>query len=247
MVKSKLYEIMKNLDVEEEDKQETNNNDNEPKPPEHASGTTFKEKINVLSSTCSKLNEKINNCEKKLNGLTKGIKDDIRQNLKNETGKVVEDFKRKLDSFTSKFEHELKNKIDQMGLSSFEHKINNKFYGDLREKLDKHELRKNNNVINRKIDSLENKISKTLVDTIIDLQMDDAPLLVKKGSKHVDKCASCGQSIQVNNNTYVSNGEMNMNMMNRTISKFRPSTKFSIKDKEKEKKLPDINEKNSNK
>jgi predicted nucleic acid-binding Zn-ribbon protein len=247
MMKSKLYEIMKNLDVEEEDKQETNNNDNEPKPPEHASGTTFKEKINVLSSTCSKLNEKINNCEKKLNGLTKGMKEDIRQNLKNETGKVIEDFKRKLDSFTSKFEHELKNKIDQMGLSSFEHKINNKFYGDLREKLDKHELRKNNNVINRKIDSLENKISKTLVDTIIDLQMDDAPLLVKKGSKHVDKCASCGQSIQVNNNTYVSNGEINMNMMNRTISKFRPSTKFNIKDKEKEKKLPDINEKNSNK
>lgn len=74
--------------------------------------------------------------------------------------------------------------------------------------------------------------------------MDDAPLLVKKGSKHVDKCASCGQNIPLSNSTYVSNGEINMNLMNRTISKFRPSTKYNIKDN---KKLPDINEKSSNK
>ena len=244
MVKSKLYDIIKNLDVEEENAPDPNQGESVPAAPDHASGTTFKEKINALTANCNKLNDKIFILEKKLNSINKGIKDDIRQNLKNETGKVIEDFKRKLDSFTSRFEHELKNKIDQMGLSSFEHKINHKFYGDLQGKLDKNELRKNNNVINRKIDSLENKISKTLVDTIIDLQMDDAPLLVKKGSKHVDKCASCGQNIPLSNSTYVSNGEINMNLMNRTISKFRPSTKYNIKDN---KKLPDINEKSSNK
>ncbi len=244
MVKSKLYDIIKNLDVEEENVPDPNQGDNVPAAPDHSSGTTFKEKINALTATCNKLNEKNAILEKKLNSINKSIKDDIRQNLKNETGKVIEDFKRKLDSFTSRFEHELKNKIDQMGLSSFEHKINHKFYGDLQGKLDKNELRKNNNVINRKIDSLENKISKTLVDTIIDLQMDDAPLLVKKGSKHVDKCASCGQNIPLSTSTYVSNGEINMNLMNRTISKFRPSTKYNIKDN---KKLPEINEKGSNK
>lgn len=37
-----------------------------------------------------------------------------------------------------------------MGLKSFENKITNKFYG-VREKLDQNELRKNNNVINRKM------------------------------------------------------------------------------------------------
>ncbi len=244
MVKSKLYDIIKNLDVEEENVPDPNQGETVPAAPDHSSGTTFKEKINALTANCNKLNDKIFILEKKLNSINKGIKDDIRQNLKNETGKVIEDFKRKLDSFTSRFEHELKNKIDQMGLSSFEHKINHKFYGDLQGKLDKNELRKNNNVINRKIDSLENKISKTLVDTIIDLQMDDAPLLVKKGSKHVDKCASCGQNIPLSTSTYVSNGEINMNLMNRTISKFRPSTKYNIKDN---KKLPEINEKGSNK
>ena len=38
---------------------------------------------------------------------------------------------------------------------------------DLKDKLNKNDLKKNNLSINKKIDKLENKISKTLVDTII--------------------------------------------------------------------------------
>ena len=50
--------------------------------------------------------------------------------------------------------------------------------------------------LNKKIDSLENKISKTLVDTIIDLQMDEAPLLIKKNSRNYELCASCNQPVK---------------------------------------------------
>ena len=46
----------------------------------------------------------------------------------------------------------------------------------------------------KQIENLENKISKTLVDTLIDLQLDDAPLLVKK-SAQADKCGSCNQIV----------------------------------------------------
>lgn len=41
---------------------------------------------------------------------------------------------------------------------------------------------------------MENKISKTLVDTLIDLQLEDAPLIVKKGILG-DKCGSCNQNL----------------------------------------------------
>ena len=44
---------------------------------------------------------------------------------------------------------------------------------------------------------MENKISKTLVDTLIDLQLEDAPLLVKKGILG-DKCGSCNQVLNSN-------------------------------------------------
>jgi chromosome segregation ATPase len=235
--KAKLYELAKNLEGSEEEEDipiNPNPNENAPTVQEpHQSGMTFKEKINVLTATCQNLSEKVKVLEKKNQALTREVKDDIKQNLKNETQKVVDNFKLKLDSFSNKFEHELKNKIDHMGLSSFEHKMSNKFYGDLREKLDKNELRKNNNVINRKIDSLENKISKTLVDTIIDLQMDDQPLLLKKNAKNIDKCASCGQNLPI---PYYDQVNMNQSASLNKTSKF----KYTINNKDK---LPDINEK----
>ena len=67
---------------------------------------------------------------------------------------------------------------------------------------------KSNFVINKKIDTLENKISKTLVDTIIDLQMDEAPLIIKKTPNNLEICASCNQLIQKDKG-YISNTEQN--------------------------------------
>ena len=45
---------------------------------------------------------------------------------------------------------------------------------------------------NKKIDNLENTISRTLVDTLIDLQMEEAPLMTKNRyfEDVVQKCAS---------------------------------------------------------
>jgi len=60
-------------------------------------------------------------------------------------------------------------------------------------------LKKKTNVINKKIDSLENKISQTLVDTIIDIQMDEAPLIIKKNSRNLEICASCNHLLKRNN------------------------------------------------
>lgn len=200
-VKFRINEISKAIEGDEEDNQNPMGNGEQTVQP---IGGTFREKINILTSTCTSLNEKVNNLEKKAAAMSKEVKDDVKASLKVETSKVIENFKTKLDSFTSRFDHELRNKIDLIGLSSFENKINNKLYIEMRDKLDKSELKKNNHVINRKIDSLENKISKTLVDTIIDLQMDDQPLIVKKNCKNVEKCASCNQPLPKNEMYYSS-------------------------------------------
>ena len=163
----KIEDIVKNIegqpndDDEEEEKGQNNN----------IAVTTY-EKIKLLNRTCQTLNNKISSLENRSRSITKEVKDDVKQNLKIETGKIMQQFRNKLDGFTTRFEYELRNKIDQIGLTDFENKMNNKFYVDLREKLDKTDLKKNNNMLNRKIDNLESKISKTLVDTIIDLQMD---------------------------------------------------------------------------
>ena len=215
--KAKILELSKNIEGNEEEEEEDSQN-NIP--------GTIKDKFKFLNRTCQTLNNKLLSLEIKNKNITKEVKDDLKQNLKNETSKIMQQFKQRLESFTNKFEHELKNKIDQMGLSEFETKINNKFHIDLREKLDKNELKKNNNVIKRKIDNLENKISKTLVDTIIDLQMDDQPLIIKKNGNGVDICASCNQPYS-RNNSLIPTGDffsanlsnLNMNMSKKNINK----------------------------
>ena len=191
--KKKFNEIIRTIngdEDEEEDEEDVKNG---------LAGFCLKKKINLLINKFHELFNKIVSVQNKNNALTKEIKEEVKQNLKNETLKVVEDFKLRLENFTAKFEIELRNKIDRGGLSVFEDKLNSKLKIDLKEKLDRTELKKNNNVIKRKIDSLENKISKTLVDTIIDLQMDEAPLIVKKNCNNFELCASCNQPFKKGN------------------------------------------------
>ena len=140
----------------------------------------------------------------------------------------MQQFKLRLESFTNRFEHELKNKIDQIGLTDFENKINNKFHIDLKEKLDKNELKKNNNLIKRKIDNLESKISKTLVDTIIDLQMDDLPLIIKKNGNGVDVCASCNQPLSRNNNAFSGGEYLTTSIGNMNLSRIKNSNRSLV-------------------
>ena len=198
--------------------------------------TCVRGKIEITEKLINTINDKINSVEAKYKSITKEIKDDIKSNLKLESIKTVNQFREKLEIFSRRFEEELRNKIDQMGLNNFEKRINSKFYYDLKDKLNRQEMQKNNNLINRKIDSLENKISKTLVDTIIDLQMDEAPLIVKKAPNNLEVCASCNQVIpkEIENKSIINNDLINQSnpntnksininkfMSNSTNNKFR--------------------------
>ena len=203
----KINELFKIINGDEEDE------DDEEEKKNALAGFCINKKINILITKFNELYNKLISVQNKNNSLSREIKEEVKQNLKTETLKVVEEFKSKLDSFTYKFENELRGKIDRSGLSVFEDKMSSRFRTDLKEKLDKSELKKNNYVIKRKINNLENKISKTLVDTIIDLQMDEAPLIVKTNAQNVELCASCNQALKKNffctDRNFSRNNEMN--------------------------------------
>ena len=204
-----------NLDKEESE-------DNE----ENYDPQSLKGKIEITEKLFNTMSEKITSIEGKYKSITKEIKDEIKSNLKVESIKTVNQFREKLELFSRRFEEELRNKIDQMGLNHFEQKMNTKLYYDLKDKLNRNEMQKNNNLINRKIDSLENKISKTLVDTIIDLQMDEAPLIVKKAPNNLEICASCNQVIlkEKDNKSVMTTEQMSQSHLNNnknlSINKF---------------------------
>ena len=208
--KKKIFELNQIINGNTE-KEEMDDEDEENYDP-----MSLKGKIVITEKLINTLNDKIAVVEGKYKSITKEIKDDIKSNLKVESIKTVNQFREKLEIFTRRFEEELRNKIDQMGLNNFEKKMNTKIFFDLKDKLNRQEMQKNNNLINRKIDSLENKISKTLVDTIIDLQMDEAPLLVKKAPNNYDICASCNQIIlkEKENKSIISTEPMSQSNLN---------------------------------
>ena len=208
--KKKIFELNQIINGNTE-KEEMDDEDEENYDP-----MSLKGKIVTTEKLINTLNDKIAVVEGKYKSITKEIKDDIKSNLKVESIKTVNQFREKLEIFTRRFEEELRNKIDQMGLNNFEKKMNTKIFFDLKDKLNRQEMQKNNNLINRKIDSLENKISKTLVDTIIDLQMDEAPLLVKKAPNNYDICASCNQIIlkEKENKSIISTEPMSQSNLN---------------------------------
>ena len=196
--KKKLQNVIKILgdfDYKKFEEDKEKNGEEKKSIDNQLSEETVKGKIDFITDYIGKLNNNLTKVDKRLGSITKDIKDDIKSSLKVDTYKVVEQFKLKLNSFTEKFESELKTKIDKMGLNAFESNLNKKFSLNLKDKLSKNDLKKNNIIIGKKIDTLENKISKTLVDTIIDIQMDDVPLIIKKNQRNVDLCASCNRPI----------------------------------------------------
>ena len=116
-----------------------------------------------------------------------------------ESERILDEFKRDLKISIGKIEQQLKDKIDRVSLDDMGRKLDGKYAPELKNKIDKKDLKANNNKMIKKIGDLENKISKTLVDTLIDLQMEDAPLILKKGV-FGDKCGSCNQYVQDKNN-----------------------------------------------
>ena len=193
-LKFDIDEITKQLEGDTDDKKDTKD-DHRPKQ------GSLREHINVIGSRVLSLSSSFEKLEKRVENINRDILNIVKRDLKAESTRILEEFKGDLKVSISKIEEQLRNKVDRFGLVEFGQRIDNKLSNEMRNKIDRGDLTKNNHYINRKIDSLENKISRTLVDTLIDLQLDEAPLMIKKNLRYVDRCASCNQVLP-SNNTY---------------------------------------------
>ena len=126
----KIGEVIREIegsDNEEEDQEDNKKN--------KLNEGTIKERLSRLSNLFYEIKDRAVMLEKKNNSFNREIKEDVKSHLKIETTKIVEQFKNKLSIFTHKFEDELNNKIDQIGLYSFEKKINSKLYYELKDRI----------------------------------------------------------------------------------------------------------------
>ena len=215
-------------------------------------GNSIKEEIKIHNDYLKKLSEGINKVNSRIDNLNKETLLMIKKDLKNDSNFVLEEFKNGLKTTLGKIKFELKEKVDKLGLDEFRNQMNNQFLSEIKGKIDKKEMDRNNIIINKKIDTLEGKISRTLVDTLIDLQMDENPLVVKRSFKElgVQKCAACNQTLPFTDRIMGfnlgsgSSANMNMGVMNSTAgsSNFKKVTKqkINVAGEKKEGKLPEI-------
>jgi hypothetical protein len=169
--------------------------DKNKKPINNQKSYSFSEAINTISQRLNINNGKIDKVIDRQNNINSEILTKLKKDLSPQSEKVLDEFRADLKVSIGKIEDQLRMKVDRLSLDEFGRKMDNKLNNEFNKKLDRNDLKKNNNLINRKIDTLENKISRTLVDTLIDLQMDDAPLIVKKSMNGGEKCASCNQVV----------------------------------------------------
>ena len=200
-------------------------------------GTSIKEEMTIHGNYLKKLSEGLNKVNSRINNLNKETLVLIKKDLKNESNFILEDFKSGLKDSINRIETQLRDKVDKLGLDEFWNKINEQLIAEMKEKIDKKEMNKNNQYLKRKIDNLEGKISRTLVDTLIDLQMDEAPLMVKRNFREITekKCASCGQNLPNINSGMMSNSS-DFNSLG-GISQYKIFKPRNINDKDK---LPEI-------
>lgn len=156
---------------------------------------SLKEILKLSLIVLKKNFEKIENVNDRQNNMNNDILNKVKKDLGQESGKILDEFRTDLKVSIGKIEDQLREKVDRFSLDEFGRRVDTKLNTEINKKIDRTDLKKNNNIINKKIDTLENKISKTLVDTLIDLQMDEMPLIIKK-SMNGEKCASCNQFMQ---------------------------------------------------
>ena len=114
-------------------------------------GTSIKEEMSIQSNYLKKLSEGLNKINSRINNLNKEILAMIKKDLKNESNLILEDFKSGLKDSIGKIERQLKDKVDKLGLDEFWNKINDQLVSEMKEKIDKKELNKNNMLLKRKI------------------------------------------------------------------------------------------------
>ena len=193
---------------------------------------SFRDNISFLGQKIAELQNNFSELKSKVDNMNKEILTIVKRDLKNESQRILEEFKSDLRNSISKIEEQLRDKVDKFGLVEFGQKINHKLGNEMSRKIDKSDMSKNNLYISRKIDNLENKISRTLVDTLIDLQMDEAPLMTKKNfMRNTEKCASCNQPLPQNQGYYMINKSFEFNKGNNF------KNKHLVKESEK---LPEI-------
>ena len=124
---------------------------NDLQTPSANTGLTFRDFVKSLGVSIKQQSEKIEKLNNRIDMINSEILEKVKSNLSVESSKILDNFKLELKFSISKIEEQMREKVDRFNMEEFSKKLEIKMYNEMSKKLDRLDLKKNNNMINKKV------------------------------------------------------------------------------------------------
>lgn len=113
--------------------------------------TNLKDYVRNLSSEFSDLKELVDKYNNRIENMTSDLLARVRSELFNESLKVLEEFKTNLKGNILRIQEQMREKVDKINMDEFTKKFEQRLISEVSKKLDRNDLKKNTNLINKKV------------------------------------------------------------------------------------------------
>lgn len=112
---------------------------------------TIKEFVSNTFSNNKIINDKLDKVNTKVESFNSEVLQRIRKELMNESNSILDNFKLDLRSNLHKIQDQMRDKVDKLNMDELVRKIDLKIINEVSRKLDRNDMKRNNNVINKKV------------------------------------------------------------------------------------------------
>jgi len=113
--------------------------------------TNIKDYVRNLSSEFFDLKEKVENNSNRIENMNSDLLARIKFELLNESTRILDDFKISLKGSILRIQEQMREKVDKINMDDFSKKFEQKLINEVSKKLDRNDLKKNTNLINKKV------------------------------------------------------------------------------------------------
>ena len=112
---------------------------------------TLKEFVKSVISNNKVMTERLEKVNIKLDGINSDVLFKIKKDLMSESTSILKDFRSDLKSNLLKIEDQMRDKVDKLNMDELIRKFDQKIISEVSRKLDRNDMKRNNNVINKKV------------------------------------------------------------------------------------------------
>jgi hypothetical protein len=113
--------------------------------------TNLKDYVRNMSSDFFDLKEKVESNSNRIENMNSDLLARIKFELLNESTRILDDFKSGLKGNILRIQEQMREKVDKINMEDFSKKFEQRLINEVSKKLDRNDLKKNTNLINKKV------------------------------------------------------------------------------------------------